>query len=181
MSTMAGVEQITDWVGQEVLDTEGESLGKLEDVYVAADGEPRLAVIKHGLLGRKHTVAPLTGAGVGRDYVRVAYSSAQVARANDAVGIELAERIGGMTVQQLGEAFGAPLAAEDLDSAKAIREREDSAREAAKRASQLEAEAREHDEAAKSAEALAQEHSGQAGDAQLAARQAREEADRLQP
>ncbi len=178
---MPSAEQITDWVGQDVRDIDGESLGKLEDVYVGRDGEPWLAVVKHGLLGRKHTIVPLNSATVGRDYVRVAYSSKQVADASEAVGIDAGEQIGEMAVQQLSQTYGTQLPGEDLGSSKAIQEREATARDAEQRAAQLEAEAREHDEAAKSAQALAQDRSGQATDAQQAAQRARDEADHLQP
>jgi sporulation protein YlmC with PRC-barrel domain len=69
---MIGVENITDWRGQEVVDTTGEKLGKLEDVYYDGEtDEPVFAAVKTGLVSKSLTLVPLLRASVGRDYVRV--------------------------------------------------------------------------------------------------------------
>ncbi len=176
---MLSVEEITDWLGEEVRDSDGESLGKLEDVYYGSDGQPQLALVKHGLLGRKQALVPLAGATVGREYVRVGYSSEQVERANEAVDAGTGTQIGGGAAQQLGNSFGLQIPAGDLDSAAALRERQAASQEAEERAAQLEAEAQRQAEAAKSAHSEADERSGQAADTQQEAQRAREEADQL--
>jgi len=52
---MLEVEHIEAWRGQEVHDTHGESLGKLDEVFFdARTGEPLLLSIKSGLLGRHY-------------------------------------------------------------------------------------------------------------------------------
>jgi sporulation protein YlmC with PRC-barrel domain len=178
---MLGVEQIGEWLGQEVVDADGESLGKLEDVYYArGQAEPQLALIKSGLLGRKRTIVPLQDATVGREHIRVAFTSEQVAHVSDTVDVEFGETLAGPGAQQLAGVYGVQIAAEeDLDSANALEQRRAEARDADTRASELEAEAREHAEDAKEAQASARERSAQASETEQAACQAREEAERL--
>jgi sporulation protein YlmC with PRC-barrel domain len=69
---MIPVENITDWRGQDVIDSAGEKLGKLEQIYF--DGEtdtPVFAAVKSGRLSKILTLVPLARASVGREYVRV--------------------------------------------------------------------------------------------------------------
>src|SRR3954452_11598805 len=69
---MIPVENIGDWRGQDVVDPNGEKLGKLEEVYY--DGEtdqPAFVAVKSGLVSKSLTLVPLDRASVGRDYVRV--------------------------------------------------------------------------------------------------------------
>ena len=81
-TTAAGgfpAEDITAWRGQDVLDPEGEKLGKLEELYY--DGEtdaPLFIAVKSGLVGKKLTLIPLAGASVSPDYVRVAHTKSAV-------------------------------------------------------------------------------------------------------
>ena len=66
------VENIADWRGQDVVDPNGDKLGKLEDIYY--DGEtdqPAFAAVKTGLMSKSVTLVPLARASVGRDYLRV--------------------------------------------------------------------------------------------------------------
>lgn len=179
---MPSVEQISEWLGQEVVDAEGESLGKLEDVYYARDrAEPQLALVKSGLFGRKHTIVPLQGATVGREHVRLAYAAQRISQASDAAQLEPAEVLSGPHAQQLAGAYGVQLGAEDLDSANALEERRAAAQDAEDRAAKLEAEARERAQDADEAQARAQQRSTQAAEAEQAAREARVEAEQLRP
>src|SRR3954454_16264964 len=69
---MIPVENLGDWRGQEVLDPNGEKLGKLEEIYY--DGEtdaPAFAAVKTGLVSKSITLVPLDRASVGREYLRV--------------------------------------------------------------------------------------------------------------
>lgn len=71
-STMIPVENIADWRGQEVVDPNGEKLGKLEQIYFDGEtDEPVFAAVKTGLVSKSLTLVPLLRASVGRDYVRV--------------------------------------------------------------------------------------------------------------
>ena len=66
------IERIESWRGQDVLDRDGEKLGKLEDVYVdLGSDEPGLAGVKTGLLGRTVRLVPLRDATFARDAIRV--------------------------------------------------------------------------------------------------------------
>jgi hypothetical protein len=66
------VESITDWRGQDVVDTEGAKLGKLEEVYYDGEtDEPAWVSVKTGLVSKSLTLVPLAHASVGRDYLRV--------------------------------------------------------------------------------------------------------------
>jgi hypothetical protein len=70
---MIPVENIGDWRGQEVVDPNGEKLGKLEEIYYDGEtDEPAFAAVKTGLVSKSLTLVPLAQASVGRDYVRVA-------------------------------------------------------------------------------------------------------------
>ncbi len=69
---MVGVEGIADWIGREVVDRDGEKVGKLADVYFdTADDAAAYVLVKTGGLKRSHSVAPLVGATLARDYVRL--------------------------------------------------------------------------------------------------------------
>lgn len=69
---MVGVEGIADWIGRDVVDREGEKVGKLADVYYdTADSEAAFVSVKSGTFGRSQSVAPLNGATLARDYVRL--------------------------------------------------------------------------------------------------------------
>src|SRR5690242_9799305 len=69
---MIAVENIADWRGQEVVDPNGEKLGKLEEVYYDGEtDEPSFIAVKTGLVSKSLTLVPLLRATVGRDYVRV--------------------------------------------------------------------------------------------------------------
>jgi sporulation protein YlmC with PRC-barrel domain len=69
---MIPVENISDWRGQEVVDTAGSKLGRLEDVYYDGEtDEPSFVAVKTGLMSKSLTLVPLAHASVGRDFVRV--------------------------------------------------------------------------------------------------------------
>ena len=81
------IERIEDWRGQQVVDGDGEKIGKLEDVYrPVGGGDPAFASVKTGLMGRKLTLVPLQGATVARDHIRLAVDKAHVDDAPHAAG-----------------------------------------------------------------------------------------------
>src|ERR1700760_2223096 len=83
---MINVEHIEDWRGKDVVDPEGATLGKLQEVYYdKATQTPILLAIRHGLLSRKVTMIPVDGAKVGPDYVRVAHDRSTVDAAPEGV------------------------------------------------------------------------------------------------
>lgn len=103
---MVGVEGIADWIGREVVDRDGEKVGKLEDVYYdTADDEPTFVAVKSGALRRSHSVAPLQGATLARDYVRLAATKETV---KDAPSEEAGGRLTGIDALAVLEHFGLP-------------------------------------------------------------------------
>ena len=78
---------LQSWIGTEVLDSAGEKVGKLEELYFRGD-EPLAAGIRSGLAGRKHHAAPLRSATVTRDSLQLGVS-ADALVASDAHRIEV--------------------------------------------------------------------------------------------
>ena len=79
----------SEWHGRMLIDRDGESIGKLEDVYFDIETDlPQFATIKEGgLLTRRHlTFVPLVDVTIGPDNLQVAVSKAQV---KDAPTLEL--------------------------------------------------------------------------------------------
>lgn len=64
------IARIEDWIGREVLDSDGSKLGKLKEVYFRGE-DPELGEVKPGALSRKRLYVPLTGAAATRDSLQV--------------------------------------------------------------------------------------------------------------
>ncbi len=76
---MVELDNIRDWRGQEVVDGDGEKIGKLEDIYFDIDSdEPHFARVSTGLFGRRLTFIPLMDAVAGRDSLQVAFEKDRV-------------------------------------------------------------------------------------------------------
>ncbi len=70
---------VAEWHGKEVVDRDGETIGKLERVYFDVEtDEPQFGTVKEGFMGRHLTFVPLTGATIGPDNVKVSASKGQV-------------------------------------------------------------------------------------------------------
>jgi hypothetical protein len=137
------IEQIEEWKGQDVVDCDGEKIGKLEDVYFEAGSrEAVFGCVRSGMLGRRHLLVPLAGASVSREHVRVAYPQEQV---KEAPQTEPGATLEAAMAQELAHhsdiELTAPPAGDDprYESASARVEREARAREATERAEELEA------------------------------------------
>ena len=73
------VERLADWRGAEVLDPQGDKLGKIEAVwYDAETDDPAFIAVRSGLLGKRLQLVPLRGASVGRNHLRVAFAKADL-------------------------------------------------------------------------------------------------------
>ena len=183
---MLNVEQIEEWLGQEVLDSDGERVGKLDEVYYSnTANEAIFAIVKSGLLGRKASVVPLAGASVGRDHLRLAYSAAQI---DQAPNIDPRDTLEVDDARGLGAAYGIEVPAENYASASSINERRRAADDAAARAEELDEQARRRASEAQDARgtaqdagADAQQKTDEAERARLEAEQARIEAQRINP
>jgi uncharacterized protein (TIGR02271 family) len=75
-----------DWRGREVVGSDGEKIGSVDEVYLdTASGEPEWLSINTGLFGLKSSFAPIQGARPEGESVRLAYTKEQV---KDAPGVE---------------------------------------------------------------------------------------------
>jgi hypothetical protein len=169
------VESIESWRGQDVLDSAGEKVGRLEEVYYDAGGdEPVLISIKHGRLGHQVKLAPLSGAAVSRDYVRLPITGEQLGAAPDVtVGDEL-------TAEQAAAVcalFAAPQSTGPLVAASLLARRNDEAAQARHRADELELTAEDRKREAEEARHRAGAASEEARAAQHASEQAEAAAD----
>ena len=87
-------QDIAQWHGKELVDRDGEKIGKLEDVYVDVEtDEPMFGTVKEGLIGRHLTFVPLGGLTIGPDNLQVPVSREQVRAAPniEAEGDELSQ------------------------------------------------------------------------------------------
>lgn len=70
---------ISDWQGRELIDRDGDRIGRLEDVYYDVETEqPLFGTVKEGLIARHFTFVPLGGATIGPDSVQLTVSREQV-------------------------------------------------------------------------------------------------------
>jgi hypothetical protein len=70
---------VAEWHGKMLLDSNGEKIGKLQDVYVDVEtDEPQFGTVKEGFIGRHLTFVPLGGIQIGPDDLQVAVTKEQV-------------------------------------------------------------------------------------------------------
>jgi hypothetical protein len=173
---MLNVEQIAEWRGQDVLDSSGQRIGKLDEVFYGSNSsEAVFARVTSGLLGRHATFIPLKDATVGRDHVRVAYSEEQIDRAGR---IEADDVLSADEARQLADVYGLQVASEDrFESATAIADRQERAEQAQRRAEELEEQARARADEATEAHSRAAGSARDAHAAESEAEQAQREAE----
>ena len=76
---LIGHRNIAEWHGRELVDRDGERIGKLEHVYFDVETEePQFATVKEGLFGRHLTLVPLVGATIGPDSLQLRVSKEQI-------------------------------------------------------------------------------------------------------
>jgi hypothetical protein len=139
---MINAEHIEDWRGKDVVDPDGVSLGKLQEVFYDKDTQtPILLAAKSGMLSRKVKLIPVDGSRVGPDYVRVAHDKASVDLSPDGTP-DLAPNA--QELDTIGEAYGLRFSERvTLETATVIEERRAEARAARERAAELHEQARE--------------------------------------
>ena len=73
---------ISEWHGRDLVDRNGERIGRLEDVYYDVETEePRFGTVKEGLINRHLTFVPLAGVTIGPDNLQVTVTKDQVKNA----------------------------------------------------------------------------------------------------
>jgi len=139
---MINVEHIEDWRGKDVVDPDGVSLGKLQEVfYDKGTQTPILLATKQGLLSRKVKLIPVDGSRVGPDYVRVAHDKQSVDASPEGAADQAPDT---QELDTIGEAYGLRFSERvSLESATMIEQRRAEARVARERAAELDAQARE--------------------------------------
>jgi len=77
-STVA-YRDFSEWHGKDLVDRDGERIGRLEDVYFDVEtDQPQFATVKEGLIGRHLTFVPLTEVTIGPDNLQVPASRSEV-------------------------------------------------------------------------------------------------------
>jgi uncharacterized protein (TIGR02271 family) len=83
---MPDTQTIAQWKGQDLLDTDGDKIGTIDEIYIDQQTEqPEWALVKTGLFGGKGTFVPLSQATPEEGGVRVPYAKSHV---KDAPNIE---------------------------------------------------------------------------------------------
>jgi hypothetical protein len=73
---------IAEWQGRELVDKNGERIGKLETVYFDVETEePQFGTVKEGFFGRHLTFVPLIGITIGPDNLQIPVTTEQVKNA----------------------------------------------------------------------------------------------------
>jgi uncharacterized protein (TIGR02271 family) len=79
---MPHVTETYEWRGRNVVSSDGDKIGKLEEIYLDSQtGQPEWATVTTGLLGTQQTFVPLAQADSQNDEVVVPYSKGQVKEA----------------------------------------------------------------------------------------------------
>ena len=72
-------QNVTEWRGQELLDNDGEKIGKIEEIYLDTEtDQPEWALVKTGMFGGKGTFVPLEQANATDDGVQVPFEKSHV-------------------------------------------------------------------------------------------------------
>jgi uncharacterized protein (TIGR02271 family) len=99
-----GFTEAYDWSGRDVVDADGDKIGKVDEVYVdTTTGEPAWLAVNTGLFGMKTNFVPLQGAQPAGEDVRVAYTKDEV---KDAPGIEPDQELNDSEEQALWSHYG---------------------------------------------------------------------------
>lgn len=72
------IERVEDWLGRPLVGSDGEKIGKLDDLIFASDGTPLFGAVSTGLFGRRTSLVPLAEASLTPDHVSVPYTKDHV-------------------------------------------------------------------------------------------------------
>ena len=82
---MPTVEEVAGWRGQEVVDSNEDKIGKIEDIYLDDQtGKPEWLAVKTGMFGSNVSFIPLAEASSHGEHIHVPYSKDQVKDAPNA-------------------------------------------------------------------------------------------------
>ncbi len=106
-----------DFRGRTVVDSQGEKVGKIDELYFDDQGgQPEWALVNTGLFGTKKTFVPIKGASPTGEDLRVAVTKAQV---KEAPSIDADEELSEAEERRLFEHYGVPYTTEGSTTAQA--------------------------------------------------------------
>ena len=78
-NTSASVEQLRGWVGRTLVDSTGDKIGRIEDIYMdEATGQPEWLAVATGWFGRRVSFVPISGTGPRGDDVESRWDKAHI-------------------------------------------------------------------------------------------------------
>jgi sporulation protein YlmC with PRC-barrel domain len=96
--------EMMEWRGCEVVDQDGDKVGKLDEIYIDREtGRPEWAIVNTGFFGRKSSFVPLKDALRDGDMIRVPYQAEQI---KDAPSVEPDGEISREEEQQVYSHYG---------------------------------------------------------------------------
>ncbi len=97
-------QTITEWRGRDVMDRDGDKIGKLEEIYLDDEtGKPEWALVKTGLFGGRGSFVPLAEARQHDESITVPYEKDMV---KDAPNIDGDERLSQQEEAELYRFYG---------------------------------------------------------------------------
>ncbi len=103
---MPEMTEAYDWKGRTMVDSDGEKLGKISEIYEDPQtGKPEWATVSSGMFGNKSNFVPLAGASPAGEDVRAQVTKAQV---KDAPGVEADGELSEQEERGLFEHYGVP-------------------------------------------------------------------------
>jgi len=166
---------LQSWIGNEVLGSSGEKLGKLEEVYFRGS-EPLAVSIRSGLGGRKHHTAVLRGATVSRDCLQLDATAETIVSSDGAgLGAEQLARLAAHDDRLHG------VQPDDVEGWTAREERLKAQGEAQAKADKLEQEAQLHGKDEDAAKGRARDADHEAEEARRAREEAEAQAQAVRP
>jgi uncharacterized protein (TIGR02271 family) len=101
---MAPTSEVLSWRGQDAIDSDGDKIGSIEEIYLDAQtNEPEWALVNTGLFGTKRSFVPLRSASPTDDGIRIPFDKATV---KDAPKIDPDGRLSREEEQQLYRHYG---------------------------------------------------------------------------
>jgi uncharacterized protein (TIGR02271 family) len=112
---MTGVTEAYDFRGRTMVDSAGEKIGKVDELYRDIQGgQPEWALVNTGLFGTKKTFVPIRGASPTGEAIRVSVTKEQV---KDAPRIDADEELSEAEERSLFEHYGLPYTTEGTTTA----------------------------------------------------------------
>src|SRR3954454_6710230 len=102
--TMASTQELLSYRGQDLLDQNGDKIGKVEEIYEDTEtGAPEWALVNTGLFGTKSTFVPIRDVSTSGDELRVPFEKSHV---KDAPGVDTDGELSREDEQRLYQHYG---------------------------------------------------------------------------